>query len=138
MSTENQKTQHPKIIAIDFDGCLCKNCYPEIGSPNWIAIFSAINEQKSGAKLILWTCRQGDLLKRAVLWCVRHGLYFDAVNDNLPEMIEVFNGSNSRKIFANEYWDDRSVSVAWTHHPTEEENDTFKYLIKRRMREGGR
>ena len=32
---------------------------------------------------------------------------FDAVNDNLPEIVESF-GSNCRKIFANEYIDDRN------------------------------
>lgn len=25
----------PKAIAIDFDGCLCANAYPDIGAPNW-------------------------------------------------------------------------------------------------------
>lgn len=24
-----------KAIAIDFDGCLCANAYPDIGAPNW-------------------------------------------------------------------------------------------------------
>lgn len=27
-----------KAIAIDFDGCLCTNAYPEIGEPNWPVI----------------------------------------------------------------------------------------------------
>lgn len=33
---------------------------------------------------------------------------FDAVNENLPEIIENF-GSDTRKIFANEYIDDRNT-----------------------------
>ena len=30
----------PKAIAIDFDGCLCANAYPDIGAPNWEIIVS--------------------------------------------------------------------------------------------------
>lgn len=39
-----------------------------------------------------------------------HGLKFDAVNENLPEVIELM-GGDSRKIFANEYIDDKNVLV---------------------------
>ena len=35
----------------------------------------------------------------------------DEVNKNLPEIIEAF-GGDCRKIFANEYWDDRAVYMA--------------------------
>ena len=48
-----------KVIAIDFDGCLCSNAYPHIGKPNWRVIAEALIAQKSGAALILWTCREG-------------------------------------------------------------------------------
>ena len=43
----------------------------------------------------------------AVQWCHAHGLYFDAVNQNLPEVLE-WMGGDSRKIFAHEYIDDKS------------------------------
>ena len=32
---------------------------------------------------------------------------FDAVNENLPEVLELFGGRDSRKITADEYIDDR-------------------------------
>ena len=48
--------------------------------------------------------------KDAVEWCKEHELVFDAVNDNLPEIVEAF-GGNCRKIFANEYIDDRNRSI---------------------------
>ena len=50
-----------RAIAIDFDGTLCENNYPDIGEPNWNVIYQAIQEQKHGAGLILWTCREGKL-----------------------------------------------------------------------------
>lgn len=39
-----------------------------------------------------------------------HGIIFDAVNENLPEIIEAF-GGDCRKIFANEYIDDRAIPM---------------------------
>lgn len=99
-----------KSIAVDFDGCLCRNEYPGIGAENELAIRNLINLQSEGYKLILWTCRCGTQLEEAVRWCNVRGLFFDAVNENLPEYIEHF-GDDCRKIFATEYWDDRSVVV---------------------------
>lgn len=66
--------------------------------------------QANGEKLILWTNRVGDRLDEAVKWSAEKGLIFDAVNDNLPEIVEAF-GTNCRKIFANEYIDDRNRSI---------------------------
>ena len=51
-------SQIPYAIAIDFDGILCQNAYPDIGDPNWDTIHQALKEQSNGAKLILWTCRE--------------------------------------------------------------------------------
>ena len=76
-----------RAIAIDFDGTLCENNYPDIGEPNWNVIYEAIQEQKHGAGLILWTCREGKLLYDAMEACFDWGLQFDAINDSLPEWI---------------------------------------------------
>lgn len=94
-----------KIIAVDFDGTLCTNCYPAVGFPNRVVIDYIKAQKEHGAKIILWTCRAGALLDAAVSWCKEQELTFDAVNENLPEIIEAF-GSDTRKIFANEYIDD--------------------------------
>lgn len=99
-----------KVIAVDFDGCLCRDCYPAIGPPNWEVIRRAQAEQAAGAALILWTCRQGALLREAVNACCIWGLAFDAINANLPERIAHY-GNDCRKISADEYWDDRAVRV---------------------------
>lgn len=99
-----------KAIAIDFDSCLCEDAYPQIGDPHWDVISLAIQEQRSGAGLILWTCREGRLLQEAVAACARWGLNFDAVNESLPEWIAAF-GTRPRKVGATEYWDDRAVRI---------------------------
>ncbi len=106
-----------KVIAADFDGCLCENMWPEIGRPNSLVISALIRERQNGVKLILWTCREGDLLNDALAWCKEYGLEFDAVNDNLPENIEQY-GNNCRKVWADEYWDDKSVIVHAGERPS--------------------
>ena len=64
--------------------------------------------KRNGNKLILWTCRAGEALSKAVEWCREQNFEFDAVNDNLPEIIE-FYGHNSRKISCDYYIDDRML-----------------------------
>lgn len=98
-----------KIIAVDFDGTLCENKWPEIGEPNKELIVYLKERQAAGDKLILWTCRVGKVRDAAVAWSAEQGLIFDAVNENLPEVLE-WMGGDSRKIFANEYIDDRNSS----------------------------
>ena len=102
-----------KIIAVDFDGTLFITDWPTIIEPNWEIINKAKTEKENGAKLILWTCRCGKYLDDAVEACRRVGIIFDAVNENLPESIEMFDGTNSRKVFANEYWDDLSLNPTY-------------------------
>ena len=46
-----------RAIAVDFDGCLCKDMWPNVGLPNWDVINAAIREQQNGAGIILWTQR---------------------------------------------------------------------------------
>ncbi len=99
-----------KIIAVDFDGTLCENDFPNIGAPRTEIIEKLLVEKRLGAKIILWTCRTDQQTKQAVEWCKERGLTFDAVNDNLEEIKTSF-ACNPRKIFAHEYWDDRAIPV---------------------------
>lgn len=99
-----------KAIAIDFDGCLCDNAYPAIGAPHWGVIARAKMEQEAGAGLILWTCREGQLLLEAVAACESWGLHFDAINESLLSWIAAFDNA-PRKVGASEYWDDRAVPM---------------------------
>ena len=68
-----------QIIAVDFDGTLCYSNWPELGEPNRPLIEYLIDQKKSGNKLILWTCRAGEALEKAVSWCREHQLEFDAI-----------------------------------------------------------
>ena len=96
-----------KIIAVDFDGCLVADKWPEIGEPVHDTILALQKEIANSARVILWTCREGAALREAVAWCDDSWIVLDAVNENLPGMIARF-GNDTRKVFADEYWDDKA------------------------------
>ena len=96
------------VIAVDFDGTLCKNAWPDIGEPYLGTIEWLKRIRKDGNKLILWTCRDGMALVDAIVWCADRGLFFDAINDDLEEYKHTRIG-NSRKILADFYIDDKSL-----------------------------
>lgn len=100
----------PRILAVDFDGTLCRDAYPEIGEPQEHIISLVKSYRDYGWKVVLWTCRNREALEAAVAWCKEQGLEFDAVNENIPEVKELF-GGDTRKVFAEVYLDDKNVIV---------------------------
>lgn len=100
------------IYAIDFDGTLCEDKFPEIGEPfhNRIEFLKILREK--GNKLILWTCRHGAHLDNAVEWCKQQGIVFDAVNENLPEVREKW-GGDTRKVYCDYYIDDKNLPASF-------------------------
>lgn len=102
-------------IAVGFDGTLVEHRFPNVGriKNNVISKLSQhcndlINDGFNPI-IILWTCREGKYLDVAKDWC----------KNNLPEIIQpTFYNENPdihrkysicRKIYADEYWDDKSV-----------------------------
>ena len=102
----------PPIMAVDFDGTLVTDRFPEIGEEreNFCRFIRIL--QRMGVKSILWTSRTGSALREAVEWCEEHDLHFDAINENLPEVIELTGGTDTRKVYANMYFDDRNRSIS--------------------------
>ena len=106
----NEEAMFPPILAVDFDGTLVENKFPEIGAIRetmWNAVKAY---QAIGWKIILWTCRTDDMLDDAVKFCKMNGIVPDAVNENLPEVKAVY-GGDTRKVFANMYIDDRNAAL---------------------------
>lgn len=71
------------VYAVEFDGTLVEDKYPEIGNEISGAVNALSTLQASGCKLILWTRRTGDELEAAKSWCSERGLTFDAINAEL-------------------------------------------------------
>lgn len=105
-----------KVIALDFDGTVCENNYPEIGEvgPRHLAIHQYIRQEKqNGCIIILWTCRAGKELDAAVSFCRKNNIPVDYVNENAPDRVN-FYGSDSRKVSADIYIDDRALGFSFT------------------------
>ena len=96
-----------QTIAVDFDGTIVENKYPEIGKPKLFAFETLKRLQREGFILILWTYRSGSKLQEAVDFCKRNGITFYAVNNSYPE--EEYTNRISRKIQADIFIDDRNI-----------------------------
>lgn len=97
------------IIAVDFDGTIVEHRYPQMGKEIPFAIATLKKLQEEHHLLILWSVREGKLLKEAVEYCRSRGLEFYAVNSNLPEEEQESISIRSRKVNADLYIDDRNV-----------------------------
>lgn len=127
-------------VAIDFDGTIVENCYPQIGKPKLFAFETLKGLQEKGILLILWTVRSGSQLDQAVEFCRANGVEFYAVNKNHPD--EVLVPDTPRKLDVDIYVDDRNVGgfIGWGevwNSITNEKIDSKmldKYATKRRFR----
>lgn len=95
------------IIAIDFDGVLVNDAFPNIGKPDWEMVSAVWRLGFTDCELILWTSRINERLEEAVQWCRDHDLKFTCVNTNTPNNLAEY-GTDPRKAFADVYIDDRA------------------------------
>ena len=95
------------VIAVDFDGTIVEDAYPEIGEPKIFAFETLIEMQKSNHQVILWTTREGDKLEEAVDFCRKNGVQFYAVNKSYPE--EKYDESISRKLNCDVFVSNKNV-----------------------------
>lgn len=99
-------TRQP-TLAIDFDGTIVEDKYPDIGKPKLFAFETLRKLQDDGFTLILWTYRSGEKLDEAVKFCEDKGITFYAVNKSYPD--EENSDDISRKINADIFIDDRNI-----------------------------
>ena len=96
-------------IAVDFDGTIVENRFPEIGEERPFAVDTLKMLIQDRHQLILWSCREGQLLEDAVNWCRERGVEFYAVNRDYPEESTENNPHFSRKLKADLFIDDRNI-----------------------------
>lgn len=100
------------IIAVDFDGVLCENAFPDIGKPKYEVISLVRELIDEGHEVILWTTRVEKELEAAADWCDDRGLHFCNVNGPAPSNLKKFKGTyqtEPRKVFADVYIDDHNL-----------------------------
>ncbi len=109
------------IIAIDFDGTISRGKFPAIDGIQPYAKETINNLFDRGHYIIINTCRSGDQLLNAINWMLDQGIKFHRINDNDPVNTTKYS-SNSRKIYAHVYIDDKQVGglPQWT--------DIFDYI----------
>ena len=96
-------------IAVDFDGTIVTHAYPAIGKPIPFAIDTLKRlQQEDHHNIILWSCREGQLLQDAVDYCHNKGLDFYAVNSNFPDE-PMDDGLTAHKLTADLFIDDRNL-----------------------------
>lgn len=96
-------------IAVDFDGTIVEQNFPDIGREVPGAIYWLKRWREAGALLILWTMRSngrpqryGNLLNDAIIYCASRGLVFDGVNEGPGDR----EWTGSPKAYAHCYVDD--------------------------------
>lgn len=94
------------IVAIDFDGVLVSDEFPEIGEPDWDMVSAVWRLGFTKHELILWTSRVDKRLEEAIQWCKDHNLKFTCINANAPSNLAEY-GTDPRKVYADIYIDDR-------------------------------
>ena len=88
------------VIAIDYDGTLCKDRKKNILNDDILDFAKAVKD--IGCVIILWTSRCDNELQEAIDVCASRGLYFDYINE-YPKRTQ------SPKICADMYIDNKSV-----------------------------
>lgn len=124
------------VIAVDFDGTIVTDAYPQIGKEHPFAIDTLKMLIRDHHRLILWTVREGKYLDDAVNWCRERGVEFYAVNRDYPEEEMENNNHFSRKLKVDIWIDDRSVGGLpdWgTIYRMIRDNKTWKDIIKERV-----
>jgi len=103
------------IIAIDFDGTIVMDRFPDIGEmiPGAKEIINSFFED--GHRIIIWTSRTGIELARAIEWLAKSGIKYHLVNESCPENTKKYGGRDTRKIYADIYIDDKGLF----HLPTD-------------------
>ncbi len=102
----------PLIIAVDMDGCICKQvCWTRAdcvgATPNW-EIIKIVNELSETKHIVIYTARKDRLIPATLEWLRRHEVKFDAISNN--------------KMPADAYIDDKAINV--------DDADSLKLLLK--------
>lgn len=114
----------PMVHAVDFDGTLTTNGFPNIGDLRKNVVEKVRQRKENGGIIILWTTRTGDRLEEAIDFCEENDIPIDYVNENVPWIPF----ETSRRIFADEYICDRSFNPI-----SDEIRDCIKFAGKQEI-----
>ena len=125
-----------EFVAVDFDGTICADAFPEVGAPNWAVIDYVKRLAADGSKIILYTSRENGtrkLLDEAVAFCKEQGIPLYAVNENPgnPHAAKIgLKPSDGRKVYADLYIDDKAINPAGIKTPADYEEEQHAAKIE--------
>ena len=126
------------IFAIDFDGTIAKNGWPNIHEAELIPEAQEAIQllHDAGHIIIIWSCREGKDKQNAIDYLCNHDVPFDYFNENPPGLIQEYN-NDSRKIGADYYIDDKNFGKwSWDEALDLMEGDTVELRHERLRRKG--
>ena len=114
------------IVAIDFDGTIVKDRFPEIGEMIPGAKENINRLYFEGYTIIIWTCRTHIRMLEVVEWLVKEGINYHYINKSCPRNVEKYGGNDTRKVYADIYIDDRGLL-----HPLPHWNEIYEMIHDR-------
>jgi hypothetical protein len=102
----------PCVWAIDFDGTICRNGYPDISKGILVkkAKEAILKMKRYNQIVIIWTCRTGEFLEDAKQFLDINGIPYDYINEPYPPLVEAY--CDCRKIGATYYIDDCALGFS--------------------------
>lgn len=97
------------IVAIDFDGTIVEDHFPEIGNMKPGADEAINSLYNQGYTIIIWTCRTGINKARAVEWLAKKGIKWHYINESCKNNVLKYGGRDTRKVYADLYIDDKGL-----------------------------
>jgi guanylate kinase len=96
-------------IAVDFDGTIVEQEYPNIGNflPNSKYVINYLYNR--GHTILINTCRANSHAENAKNYLIQKGFLFDFFNENDEKLIERY-GTDTRKVSADVYIDDKNLN----------------------------
>jgi len=96
------------VIVIDFDGVIVEDEYPNIGTIKPNAKLVINRKFDNGHKIVINSCRAGVMAHRAFNFLLINGIKFHTFNENLPELIALYE-TDTRKMSGDVYIDDKNL-----------------------------
>ena len=96
------------VIAIDFDGTIATQSFPEVGRLIHGADTVIRKLHKQGHRILINTCRSGKMEGLAQDFLDKHEIPYELINSNLPELITLYK-QDCRKMSADVYIDDKNL-----------------------------
>lgn len=97
------------IIAIDFDGTIVEDRYPEIGKLIGGAREVINKLYDEGYEIIIWSCRARVGKARAIEFLAKNGIKYHRFNESSPANLKQYNNVDTRKVYADLYIDDKGL-----------------------------